>query len=87
MGKSWIDKNLIAIPMGDVLQPKTGLVARVDYWWLEKDAHLYKTKGSNAFQCNKDRRVIETVYAQMIRDDGFSVINIPVAYVEQRLWQ
>ncbi|MGK2894946.1 hypothetical protein [Klebsiella michiganensis] len=84
MGKSWIDKNLIAIPMSDVLYPKTGLVARVDYWWLEKDGHLYKTKGSNAFQCNKDRRVIDMVYGKLIKESGFSAIHIPVAYVEAR---
>ena len=85
MNKSWIDKNLIAVPIEEVSTPKTGRVARVDYWWLVKDGQVFKTKHSNAFQCNKDRRVIETVYAQMIRDDGFSVINIPVAYVEPRL--
>ena len=85
MDNSWVDKNLTSISVSDVTKPLTGRIARVDYWWLEKDGQVFKTKHSNAFQCNKDRRVIETVYAQMIRDDGFSVINIPVAYVEPRL--
>lgn len=84
MDKSWIDKNLIAIPMEEMSAPITGRIARVDYWWLVKDGHVYKTKFSNAFQCNKDRRVVDSVYAEAIHGSGFTVANIPVAYIEQR---
>lgn len=84
MNKSWIDKNLIAVPMGEVSTPKTGRVARVDYWWLAKDGQVFKTKRGNAYQCNKDRRVVDKIYEEAIRDHGFLAVNIPVAYVEQR---
>lgn len=84
MNKSWIDKNLIAVPIEEVSTPKTGRVARVDYWWLVKDGQVFKTKYSNAFQCNKDRRVVDKIYEEVIRDHGFSAVNISIAYIEQR---
>ncbi|HGL3854410.1 TPA: hypothetical protein ACKE3U_003736 [Klebsiella aerogenes] len=84
MDKSWIEKNLSAVPVEEVLTPKTGMVARVNYWWLEKDGHVFKAKRGVAFQCNEDRRVFDMIYEKAIRDEGFSVIHIPVAYVIQR---
>ena len=84
MNKSWVDKNLIAIPIEGITKPLTGRVATVDHWWLEKDGHVYKTKRGNSYQCNRDRRIVDMVYEKLIKESGFTALQIPVAYVEAR---
>jgi hypothetical protein len=84
MNEPWIEKNLVAISVEDITKPISGRVATVNHWWLEKDGQVYKTKRGNAYQCNRDRRVVDKVYEKLIKESGFSTIHIPVAYVEAR---
>lgn len=84
MDEKWVIKHLIAVPVEDVMKPITGRVARVDYWWLEKDGCVYRAKSFGTYQCNRDRRIVETVYGKLIKESGFTARHIPVAYVEAR---
>lgn len=75
-------KNLVSFPLTDITTPKNGATAYVDYFWLTKDGNAFKAKLYGSPQCNKDKRIVERVYGNLIAN-GYEVTHIPVAYVTE----
>lgn len=79
-----LTQHLTAVPLSDITCPVSGRIAYVDHWFLSKDGTVYKAKYSGAFQCNRNRKIVDVVYGKLISEFGFSSIKIPVAYLEPR---
>jgi len=74
--------NLISFPLSKITTPKDGCITYVGWFWLTKDDRAFKSVLYGTLQCNKDKRVVEVVYKDLIAD-GYEVTQIPVAYVDK----
>lgn len=77
-----IENSIVGFPLSDITTPKDGCITYVGWYWLTKDGNAFKAKHYGTLQCNKDKRVVELVYKNLIAD-GYEVTHIPVAYVNK----
>ena len=73
---------IVGFPLSDVTTPKDGCITYVGWFWLTKDDCAFKSKHYGTLQCNKDKRVVELVYKNLI-SEWYEVTYIPVAYVNK----
>ena len=75
-----IESVIEPFPLSDITNPKDGAITYMNNYWLTKDGNAFKSKRGGSFQCNKDKRVVEHVYAEQL-SNGYEVTFIPIAYV------
>lgn len=66
----------------DITTPRNGAEVLLDNYWLTKDGMYFKSKLGGAHQCNRDKRVVDAVYAKLL-SSGYECTLIPIAYIKR----
>ncbi len=66
----------------DITTPRNGAEVLLDNYWLTKDGMYFKSKLGGTHQCNRDKRVVDAVYANLL-SSGYECTLIPIAYIKR----
>jgi hypothetical protein len=76
-----IEEFIKPFPLVDITTPRNGAEVLLDNYWLTKDGMYFKSKLGGAHQCNRDKRVVDAVYANLL-SSGYECTLIPIAYIK-----
>lgn len=77
-----MEKFIKLFPLADITAPRNGTEVLLDNYWLTKDGMYFKSKRAGTHQCNRDRRVVDTVYANLL-SSGYECTLIPITYIKK----
>lgn len=77
-----MEKFIKPFPLTDITTPRNGAEILLDNYWLTKDGMYFKSKRGGTHQCNRDKRVVDKVYAELL-SSGYECTHIPVAYIKR----
>ncbi|WP_316371245.1 hypothetical protein [Enterobacter cloacae] len=77
-----MEKFIKPFPLSDIKTPRNGAEILLDNYWLTKDGMYFKSKRGGTHQCNRDKRIVDRVYADLLAS-GYECTYIPVAYIER----
>ena len=77
-----LENAIKPFPLSDITDPKDGAITCINNYWLTKDGNAFKSKKTGAFQRNRDKRVVDHVYADLLKS-GYEITFIPIAYISE----
>ncbi|MCT8345136.1 hypothetical protein LG003_20390 [Photorhabdus kleinii] len=78
-----MDKYIEPIPIVEITTPKNGKGVIRNAYWLVKDKNVFRSKMGNSYQFNRQELVVRKFYEELLAlDDGYTVEQIPVAFID-----
>lgn len=78
-----LESAIKPFPLTEITEPKDGATICMNHYWLTKCGNAFKAKKTGVFQRNRDKRVVEHVYAEELKN-GYEITFIPIAYISER---